>query len=136
MKHIIKVNKNSKYGYDYVTIDDNNVETVKELTSKTTDNYFRISIPEYNIKMIAIKTIENNLRDDEYVIEPREACNTNTLSIGSWQNYLNDEEKAIIEGIKQKCVERKQAAIESSKPTEADKLRAQIRRLEEKLAKM
>lgn len=54
----------------------------------------------------------------------------------NWQDYLSDEEKAIIEGIKQKCIERKQAVIESSKPTEADKLRAQIKRLEEKLAKM
>ena len=136
MKYIIKVNKNSKYGYDCVTIDDNNVETVKELTSKTTDNYLRISIPEYNIKMIAIKTIENNLHDDEYVIEPREARNTNNISSGSWQEYLTDEEKATIEDIKQRCVERKKAQIESNKPTEADKLRAQIKRLEEKLAKM
>lgn len=136
MKYIIKVNKNSKYGYDYVTIDDNNVETVKELTSKTTDNYLRLSIPEYNIKMIAIKTIENNLRDNEYVIEPRVARNTNNISIGAWQDYLTDEEKATIEAIKQACIERKKATINANKPTEADKLRAQIKRLEEKLAKM
>lgn len=43
MKNYIIKNINSKFGYDFVQRDDNGTETLRvEITSKTTDGYFRL----------------------------------------------------------------------------------------------
>lgn len=56
-KYTIKYNESSKYHYDLVIVDDNNNETIVELTSKTTDGYLRLPENELGQKMIALKKL-------------------------------------------------------------------------------
>lgn len=123
----IAANSLSKYGFDLITIKEDGSIDRQELTSKTTDNYFKLNLPqEYNIKYLAIKQIKANLNEEgEYTIEPRtqRAASTSSGSILSWMNYISKEEKATIEAIKAKAM----------KAMQVDKIKAQIAMLEKQL---
>ena len=56
-KYTIKYNESSKNHYDLVIVDDNNNETIVELTSKTTDGYLRLPENDLGQKMIALKKL-------------------------------------------------------------------------------
>lgn len=123
----IAANSLSKYGFDLITIKEDGSIDRQELTSKTTDNYFKLNLPqEYNIKYLAIKQIKANLNEEgEYTIEPRtqRAASTSSGSTLSWMNYISKEEKATIEAIKAKAI----------KAMQVDKIKAQIAMLEKQL---
>lgn len=124
----IVANSNSKYGFDLITIDETNNETRKELTSKTTDGYLRMQIPEYNIKMVSLKQINSNLDENgEYVLQPKAerktATKTQTVAKSSWLDYLDENDRKIINELKTKA----------EQAMRIEKLKAQIAELEKQL---
>lgn len=124
----IVANSNSKHGFDLITIDETNNETRKELTSKTTDGYLRVIIPEYNIKMVSLKQINSNLDENgEYVLQPKAerktAAKTQTVAKSSWLDYLDENDRKIVNELKAKA----EQAIR------IEKLKAQIAELEKQL---
>ena len=88
----IVVNPQAKHGFDLIVIDESNNETRKSLTSKTTDGYLRVTIPEYNIKMVSLKEINKNLDENgEYVLQPKTMKNyENAIN-----NYINTIDNAM-----------------------------------------
>lgn len=124
----IVANNNSKYGFDLITIDETNNETRKELTSKTTDGYLRVAIPEYNIKMVSLKQINSNLDENgEYVLQPKAerktTTKTQTIAKSSWLDYLDENDRKIINELKAKA----------EQAMRIEKLKAQIAELEKQL---
>lgn len=124
----IVANSNSKHGFDLITIDETNNETRKELTSKTTDGYLRVAIPEYNIKMVSLKQINSNLDENgEYVLQPKAerktATKTQTVTKSSWLDYLNENDRKIVDELKAKA----------EQAMRIEKLKAQIAELEKQL---
>lgn len=124
----IVANSQAKHGFDLITIDETNNETRKELTSKTTDGYLRVAIPEYNIKMVSLKQINSNLDENgEYVLQPKAerktATKTQTVTKSSWLDYLNENDRKIIDELKAKA----------EQAMRIEKLKAQIAELEKQL---
>lgn len=124
----IVANSNSKHGFDLITIDETNHETRKELTSKTTDGYLRVAIPEYNIKMVSLKQINSNLDENgEYVLQPKAerktTTKTQTVAKSSWLDYLNENDRKIVDELKAKA----------EQTMRIEKLKAQIAELEKQL---
>lgn len=124
----IVANSLAKYGFDLITIDGSNNITRKELTSKTTDGYLRMQIPEYNIKMVSLKQINSNLDENgEYVLQPKAerktATKTQTVAKSSWLDYLNENDRKIVNELKAKA----------EQAMRIEKLKAQIAELEKQL---
>lgn len=124
----IVANSQAKHGFDLITIDETNNETRKELTSKTTDGYLRVAIPEYNIKMVSLKQINSNLDENgEYVLQPKAerktATKTQTVAKSSWLDYLNENDRKIVNELKAKA----------EQAMRIEKLKAQIAELEKQL---
>lgn len=124
----IVVNPQAKYGFDLIVIDESNNETRKSLTSKTTDDYLRVAIPEYNIKMVSLKEINKNLDENgEYVLQPKTArkiaTKTQTTMKSSWLEYLDENDRKIIDELKAKA----------EHAMKIEKLKAQIAELEKQL---
>ena len=123
----IVANSLSKYGFDLITIDGSNNVTRKELTSKTTDGYLRIAIPEYNIKMVSLKQINENLDENgEYVLQQKMAsknAKTQTVAKSSWLDYLDENDRKIVDELKAKA----------EQTMRIEKLKAQIAELEKQL---
>lgn len=124
----IVANSQAKHGFDLITIDETNNETRKELTSKTTDGYLRVAIPEYNIKMVSLKQINSNLDENgEYVLQPKAerktATKTQTVAKSSWLDYLNENDRKIVDELKAKA----------EQAMRIEKLKAQIAELEKQL---
>lgn len=124
----IVVNPQAKHGFDLIVIDESNNETRKSLTSKTTDNYLRVSIPEYNIKMVSLKEINKNLDENgEYVLQPKTArkiaTKTQTTMKSSWLDYLDENDRKIIDELKAKA----------EHAMKIEKLKTQIAELEKQL---
>ena len=124
----IVVNPQAKHGFDLIVIDESNNETRKSLTSKTTDGYLRVSIPEYNIKMVSLKEINKNLDENgEYVLQPKTArkiaTKTQTITKSSWLDYLDENDRKIIDELKAKA----------EHAMKIEKLKAQIAELEKQL---
>lgn len=124
----IVANSNSKHGFDLITIDESNNETRKELTSKTTDGYLKVAIPEYNIKMVSLKQINSNLDENgEYVLQPKAerktTTKTQTIAKSSWLDYLDENDRKIINELKAKA----------EQTMRIEKLKAQIAELEKQL---
>ena len=124
----IVANSQAKHGFDLITIDETNNETRKELTSKTTDGYLRVAIPEYNIKMVSLKQINSNLdKNGEYVLQPKAerktATKTQTVTKSSWLDYLNENDRKIVDELKAKA----------EQAMRIEKLKAQIAELEKQL---
>ena len=124
----IVANSQAKHGFDLITIDETNNETRKELTSKTTDGYLRVAIPEYNIKMVSLKQINSNLDENgEYVLQPKAerkiATKTQTITKSSWLDYLNENDRKIVDELKAKA----------EQTMRIEKLKAQIAELEKQL---
>lgn len=124
----IVANSQAKHGFDLITIDETNNETRKELTSKTTDGYLRVAIPEYNIKMVSLKQINSNLDENgEYVLQPKAerktTTKTQTVAKSSWLDYLNENDRKIVDELKAKA----------EQAMRIEKLKAQIAELEKQL---
>lgn len=124
----IVANSSAKYGFDLITIDDSNNVVRKELTSKTTDGYLRMAIPEYNIKMVSLKEIRANLNENgEYVLQPKAerktATKTQTVAKSSWIDYLDENDRKIVDELKAKA----------EQAMRIEKLKAQIAELEKQL---
>ena len=124
----IVVNPQAKHGFDLIVIDESNNEMRKSLTSKTTDGYLRVSIPEYNIKMVSLKEINKNLDENgEYVLQPKTArkiaTKTQTTMKSSWLDYLDENDRKIIDELKAKA----------EHAMKIEKLKAQIAELEKQL---
>lgn len=123
----IVANSLAKYGFDLITIDGSNNVTRKELTSKTTDGYLRMAIPEYNIKMVSLKQINENLDENgEYVLQPKVArknAKTQTVVKSSWLDYLDENDRKIVDELKTKA----------EQAMRIEKLKAQIAELEKQL---
>lgn len=124
----IVANSQAKHGFDLITIDETNNETRKELTSKTTDGYLRVAIPEYNIKMVSLKQINSNLdKNGEYVLQPKAerktTTKTQTVTKSSWLDYLNENDRKIVDELKAKA----------EQAMRIEKLKAQIAELEKQL---
>ena len=104
-KYIIRSNVDSKYGYDLVIVSEDGSETVKELTSKTTDGYIRLPENPLGQKMVAIK----KLGSEDYELQQYEGRHTSSKgsSNGSTkrEDFLNslalcldkDERKTFLE---------------------------------------
>ena len=73
-KYIIRNNADSKYGYDFVIVSEDGSETVKELTSKTTDGYLRLPENPLGQKMIALK----KLGSEDYELQQYEGRHTSS----------------------------------------------------------
>lgn len=73
-KYIIRANSNSKYGYDLVIVSEDGSETIKELTSKTTDGYLRLPDNPLGQKMIALK----KLGFEDYELQQYEGRHTSS----------------------------------------------------------
>lgn len=123
----IVANSLAKYGFDLITIDGSNNVIRKELTSKTTDGYLRMAIPEYNIKMVSLKQINENLDENgEYVLQPKVArknAKTQTVVKSSWLDYLDENDRKIVNELKAKA----------EQAMRIEKLKAQIAELEKQL---
>ena len=124
----IVANSQAKHGFDLITIDETNNETRKELTSKTTDGYLRVAIPEYNIKMVSLKQINSNLDENgEYVLQPKAerktTTKTQTVTKSSWLDYLNENDRKIVDELKAKA----------EQAMRIENLKAQIAELEKQL---
>ena len=85
-KYIIRNNVDSKYGYDLVIVSENGNETVKELTSKTTDGYLRLPENPLGQKMIALK----KLGSEDYELQQYEGRHTS--SKGSSNGYTKKDD--------------------------------------------
>lgn len=125
-------NPNSKYGFDYRITDENGKSVTRELTTKTSDNYFKLDIDELNIKYLSIKQIQEGINENGvYVIPGREERHSNSKSL---IEYATPEEKEIYEELIEKWNQRKK---EDSKPlTEKEKLLKQIEKLQAKINKL
>lgn len=124
----IVANSQAKHGFDLITIDETNNAIRKQLTSKTTDGYLRVAIPEYNIKMVSLKQINSNLDENgEYVLQPKAerktATKTQTVAKSSWLDYLNENDRKIVDELKAKA----------EQAMRIEKLKAQIAELEKQL---
>ena len=73
-KYIIRANSNSKYGYDLVIVSEDGSETIKELTSKTTDGYLRLPENPLGQKMVALK----KLGSEDYELQQYEGRHTSS----------------------------------------------------------
>jgi len=73
-KYIIRNNADSKYGYDFVVVSEDGSETVKELTSKTTDGYLRLPENPLGQKMVALK----KLGSEDYELQQYEGRHTSS----------------------------------------------------------
>ena len=134
----IVVNPKSRHGFNLIVEQEDGSVRVIELTSKTTDNYFKLDsyLPsEYNIRYLSIKQITEGLVDGEYIIQPRtQRVRTNTQSTvttKNWIDYLPGEDKLIILNLKEKAenimkVEKIKAQIE-----EYQKLLSQLTKVQE-----
>jgi len=71
-KYIIRANSNSKYGYDLVIVSEDGTETIKELTSKTTDGYLRLPENPLGQKMVSLK----KLGSEDYELQRYEGRHT------------------------------------------------------------
>lgn len=84
MSKIVK-NSNSKYGYDFIT-DDNEVI---QLTSKTTDNYFKLPVMVNGRKMISLTWL-NSQDSNEIDLSTLPQRNTNV----STNDFIGTKPKA------------------------------------------
>lgn len=85
-KYIIRNNSNSKYGYDFVIVNEDGTETIKELTSKTTDGYLRLPENPLGQKMIALK----KLGSEDYVLEKYEGRHTSSKGSSNGSTKKDD----------------------------------------------
>lgn len=114
-KYIIRKNVDSKYGYDLVIVSEEGSETVKELTSKTTDGYLRLPENPLGQKMIALKKLETH--NGDYELEKYEGRHTSNKdssnSSTKKEDFLNalalclsDEERKTFNELCEKALSR------------------------------
>lgn len=131
MKTIIRRNPNAKFGYEYVTINEDGIENVVELTKKTTDNYLHLPENAFNRKLIGIAFLDK--QGDEWEVTTREAkakvTNPATPRKGL-EEYLEGDDKITYLNL----VEKAMANREKVKNDPVAKLRAQIEKLKAQLA--
>lgn len=132
MTNYIITNPNSKYGYDFVRLDDNgNVLEQKEITSKTTDGYLHLPVAINGRKLISLKQLADCEKFDLDTLQERAPRTTSTTSTAKkvtfdWTKYLTEDEKKIVDEIKAKCEERAQKDIKQAK---IDAMKAEIAKL-------
>lgn len=85
-KYIIRNNSNSKYGYDFVIVNEDGTETIKELTSKTTDGYLRLPENHLGQKMIALK----KLGSEDYELQQYEGRHTSSKGSSNGSTKKDD----------------------------------------------
>lgn len=83
-KYIIRNNTDSKYGYDLVIVSEDGSETIKELTSKTTDGYLRLPENPLGQKMIALK----KLGSEDYELQQYEGRHTSSKGSTKKDDFL------------------------------------------------
>ena len=121
MKNYIIRNTNSKFGYDFVQRDDNGTETLRaEITSKTTDGYFRLpkSITVNGRTLCKISHIgdaeEFNVDSlGEKAVRTSTGTSTKTPKAPKidLNEYYTEEEKAQIEKLQAKIDKINEAAM-------------------------
>lgn len=129
MKYFITPNTLTKHGFELIKVDENGIETVVALDKKTADDYLYLPddvVKATNRRLIGINGIKKanveryELTVKEYheprVLGPRD----NSQPRKKLEDYLTDEEKAIIEDLMNKAKARKEA--DKPKPlTEVEK---------------
>lgn len=121
--NIVRRKEGTKYGYVYVSEEGKEIE----ITSKTTDGYLRLP-KESPWKMVQLKKLEECEGDFELgertITRGKSNNSTPKISVKSWENYITDDEKKIIEEIKLRAIAKMNKV----------KIEAQIAALEAQLA--
>lgn len=128
MKYFIQQNPQSKYGYELVKVADDGQETVEQLNRKTPDHYLYLPDDvkaDTNRTFIGINLL-NKTNSYRYELTPKEYRAPRVL--GSYTNgeprkkledYLTDDEKAIIEDLMTKAkARREEEAKKAQDPVE------------------
>lgn len=119
MKNYIIKNVNSKFGYDFVQRDNNGTETFRaEITSKTTDGYFRLpkGITVNGRTLCKISHIGDAEEFDmdslgEKAVKTSTGTPRTKTSKVDLNEYYTDEEKAQIEKLQAKIDKINEAAM-------------------------
>ena len=143
MKYYIQSNPQAKHGFELVKVDDNGDEIIVALDKKTADDYLYLPedvVSATNRRLIGINGIKKanveryELTTKEYheprVLGPRPANGEPRKKL---EDYMTDEEKAIIAGIIAKAKERREEATKREPMTELEKAQ---RAYERALAKL
>lgn len=129
MKNYILANPNSKFGYDFVQVDENGSETLrKEITSKTGDGYFHLPVVVNGRKLCKMSYLEGKSEfclDDlpeKSVRVKSENTTVNKKTKVDLSAYYTDDEKtkiaelqAQIDAIDADVTARAKQAIEQEK---------------------
>lgn len=119
MKHFIRINEATKFGYELVTIDNEGNETVRALNKKTTDNYLHMPsdvVADTGRKLISMAMVAKSNKD-MFEIEAKaagtQAVKTTKVVKGLEEFLEGDERELYIELVKKATAKRdKQLAIE------------------------
>ena len=134
MKHYISLNPSAKYGYSYVAVDDNGHRQFFDLNQKTTDNYLRLPKNETNRKYVSLKSLEahdwDNIPHFELTFK-EEAGYGKTNSVSEIRKYLSGDDLTTFDSLVKKGID-----LMNKPMSDEEKLMAEIKKLEAKLAAM
>lgn len=131
MKDVVIIRKNNQDNTYTMTINDNNPVVLK---TQLTHGKLEVKLPENPSGRQFVMCNIIDASPDGYTV-PERITAPRVLNTKKPENYLTDEEKAIIADIMAKATERMNADIKKELTPE-EKLRAQIAKLEAKLAGM
>lgn len=132
----IRKNENSKFGFDWIEIDENGNENVIELSKKTTDNYLYLPENEFNRRLIGINFLENHIDENGEWIVVERSVKSDNKSVKSekkgLEEYLEGDERELFVSLMKKAMENRDKIKNDPKK----KLEEKIARLQAQLAEM
>lgn len=137
MKNYIIANLNSKFGYDFVQIDENGAETLrKQITSKTGDGYFHLPVVVNGRKLCKISYLDGKSEfclDDlpEKSIRVKSDNPITKKSKIDLNDYYTDDEKAEIAKLQAQIDKiNAEVTMRANKAAEQEKLKNMLKALD------
>lgn len=118
--YIVKLNATTKTPHLFKDAQD--LGEMKRVSDKKSKVGYAYKLPENDLGR---QWLKGNLAYDGYEIE---AISERQPSQNGWLKYITDEEREVLEGFKQKAIERMKAA--KAPKTEEEKLEARIAKLQ------
>lgn len=137
MKNYIIANLNSKFGYDFVQVDENGQETLrKEITSKTGDGYFHLPVVVNGRKLCKMSYLDGRAEfclDDlpEKSIRVKSDNPITKKSKIDLNDYYTDDEKAEIAKLQAQIDKiNAEVTMRANKAAEQEKLKNMLKALD------
>lgn len=135
MKTFIKTSTQSKTGYELVIRDEQGNESTILIQDKPKNEPFTLILPENpsNRKYFNSNKVDKAGGIIELTYKQSITIGAKSESRKSWQDYLTEEEKQIIDNIRQNCEDRK-AKDKKPELTKREKLELKIKKLQAQVA--